>query len=202
MARENGRTQNWLTAILAAGTLILATSSLIQNGMMKRTLDLYQNEIQSRQKPDIYLSISEAPGGLPTIGFDNVGQDKERWELNYYVQNLSDNPVYNLRYYHTLGKTPSFPVPPDSLLSDLWSDNIFMPNEIGRCGYDRMYRQEALDLLNEDTTNFRYFYVKYQDELHNVYAYSCVWRLASYEIGKHPEWSRITLRNYSRKTAN
>ena len=193
--------QKWMvvaTLITAIGTCVLALSGLRQAAVMNGSLEVYKEEMRLSLRPLLEPSISQTIGGLPTIGFETTEDGSEKWQLYYYVFNTHENDAYNLGYYHELDKSETLKVFDPKRLNFIDSDMILSSGTYMMCGYDPLFRAEAMESVNSKNPLYRHLYIEYEDEMRHEYIYGATWKLTSYQIGQHPEWLLLYKINLSR----
>ena len=179
------------TLIASLATVIIAGSNLFQIFVMKGTLNLLQENQKNSKRPFLNLTLSSEYDGQQVIDFINAGRENEKWNCWYFVKNVSENPAYNLEYYHEITENENIDTPKNEEFSDRYSNIIIWSKANLNCGFDPLYRQQVIDIQKNESSFYRHLFVKYNDEFLNNYLYYAKWKLRSYKIGEHPFFIKL-----------
>jgi hypothetical protein len=122
------------------------------------------------------------------MGFSNVGQDNEIWELTYILQNVGQFPAQNVHYKveHTAARAMNVPSAFDN------TDPIMIPPYGGISPVFTTYpRSEVIRIQKGSDRVYRHIYVQYEDARGNKYFSQSTWILSGYDVGLPVMWQLV-----------
>jgi len=178
------------TSVSAIATAFIAWAYFTQTGIMEDTLHF----MQMGHVPEIRMHLHPDLDKESTVEYVPTDEGGQRWKLPYFLINLGDLPIHELRYHHLVSTNEIEECPAISVFNVHPVGSIVWPKDILTCGYDPLLRQQAIDTFKAGKCYYRHFWTNYSDDLERSYTYYATWKICEYTEREPLDFALVSYR--------